>query len=40
MEFLIGFGLAGEKTLAQSHAIPKGANPKPSAARNKTTNEK
>jgi len=40
MEFLVGFGLGGENTLAQSHASASGASPKPSAATNKTANEK
>jgi hypothetical protein len=37
---LIGFGLRGENTRAQSHANPSGANPNPSAATNKTAKEK
>jgi hypothetical protein len=37
---LIGFGLGGENTLAQSHASPSGASPNPSAATNKTAKEK
>jgi hypothetical protein len=40
MAFLMGFGLGGENTLAQSHASASGASPKPSAATNKTANEK
>jgi hypothetical protein len=37
---LIAFGLAGENTLAHTHASANGASPKHSAARNKTAKEK
>jgi hypothetical protein len=40
MAFLIGFGLGGENTLAQSHASASGASPNASAATNKTAKEK
>jgi hypothetical protein len=40
MAFLTALGLGGEYIRAQSQAIPSGARPKPSAAKNKTANEK